>query len=255
MKKTFQVILFILAAIVSTFSLCEETIKIVTEEYPPYSYSENGKITGIATETVEAVLNDLGNETEIKIYPWARAYKMALNEKNVLIFGLNRTQEREDLFKWVGFITSNSLAFFSLQTRSDIGINSLNDAKKYDVGVIIEDSGAQHLLSKGFTRITPVNSDIQNLTKLLIGRIDLWLTDELNGYYVFKKNGHDPNKFIIKYDFQISSGLYMAFSKNTSDELVEEFRESLDNIKENGTYSKIVQKYKYKTWTSHDLVD
>jgi len=244
MKIYFQVILFILTAIASTLTVCEETIKIVTEEYPPYSYSENGKITGVATEIVEAVLNDLGNETRIKIYPWARAYKMALNEKNVLIFGLNRTREREGLFKWVGFITSNNLAFFALQTRNDIGINSLNEAKKYDVGVILEDSGAQYLLSKGFTRIAPVNNDLQNLRKLLMGRIDLWLTDELNGYYVFKKNGQDAKKFIIKYDFQISSGLYIAFSKHTSDELVKAFRESLDTIKQNGTYSKIVQKYK-----------
>jgi len=44
MKIYFQVILFILTAIASTFCVCEETIKIVTEEYPPYSYSENWEV-------------------------------------------------------------------------------------------------------------------------------------------------------------------------------------------------------------------
>lgn len=243
-KKCFQIILCLWMTIASTYSVGGKSIKIVTEEFPPYSYSKNGQLTGVATEVVKAVLKQLKMSDEILVYPWARAYKIALNEKNVLIFGINRTSDRENLFKWVGFIASNNLAFFSLQQRNDIKVNSLNDAKKYEIGLILADFGEQYLLSKHFTHISAVTNDLQNLKKLLNGRIDLWLTDEHNGYYVLKENDQNPKNFKIVYDFKVSSGLYMAFSKKTPDVIVEEFKQALETIKANGTYTKIVQKYK-----------
>lgn len=243
-RNCFQVTLLLSVILMSLLPAYGESITIVTEEFPPYSYSDNGKITGIGTETVFAVLNDLKIKPEIKIYPWARAYKMALSQKNVLIFTISRTQQRENLFKWVGPVAPSSVALFSLQKRDDMTINSLNDAKKYKIGAVREDARTQYLLSKDFTRIDQVTNDTQNLKKLLANRIDLWLVDELTAYYMIKENGYANKIFKKVYGFQISSGAYMAFSKSTSDELVETFRKSLENIKIDGTYAKIVEKYK-----------
>ena len=39
---------------------------------------------------------------QIRLYPWARAYDMALKEPNVLIFLIARTSARETQFKWAG---------------------------------------------------------------------------------------------------------------------------------------------------------
>jgi len=36
--------------------LYSQMLNIVTEEYPPYNYTQNGKVTGVSTEVVEAVL-------------------------------------------------------------------------------------------------------------------------------------------------------------------------------------------------------
>ena len=76
-----------------------EEIKIVTTEFPPYNYEENGKITGLSTKVVRAVLKELGMNSEIKSYPWARAYEMALKQENVLIYSILRISEKENLFK------------------------------------------------------------------------------------------------------------------------------------------------------------
>ncbi len=244
MNSCQKVLLIFLILILSALPVYGEPLEIVTEEYPPYSYSDNGKIVGIATEIVEAVLNDLNIKTKIKIYPWARAYRMAQSKKNVLIFTIERTPARESLFKWVGVLVSSDQALFSLRKRDDIQINSLNDAKTYEIGAVLEDSGTQHLLSEGFTRIQQVSLEIQNLEKLLAKRIDLWLTSELNGYYMIEKNGYDTKNFEKKYAFQISSGAYIAFSKSTSDEVVETFRTALKKIKNTETYTEILKKYK-----------
>ena len=44
----------------------------------------------------------IGSPEPIQVYPWARAYKMALEEENVVLFGMTYTQDRSELFKWVG---------------------------------------------------------------------------------------------------------------------------------------------------------
>ena len=36
-----------------------DTIKILTEEFPPYNFTEQGKLTGFSTEVVEAVLKEI----------------------------------------------------------------------------------------------------------------------------------------------------------------------------------------------------
>ena len=104
-----------LASLTITMSIAAfaEPITIFTEENPPYSYSKNGKVTGIATDIVKSVLSDLKNTSEIKMYPWARAYHRALTESNVLIFGIDRTPEREDLFKWIGYVSRQNRFLFA----------------------------------------------------------------------------------------------------------------------------------------------
>ncbi len=54
-------------------------VRVLTEEFPPYNYTEGGKITGLGTEVVEAVLQQLGLQGQFQSLPWARAYETASN--------------------------------------------------------------------------------------------------------------------------------------------------------------------------------
>lgn len=223
-------------------------IKIVTEEYPPYNYTDNGKITGLSTDVVKAVLKDVGMDVEITVYPWKRAYDMALNEPNVLIYSIGRNAQRENLFKWVGVIAPYKVYFFALKERADISIKSLDDAKKYKIGTTIDDAREQYLLSKGFEKgaqIEEVGTNDLNVRKLFGKRIDLVPMPELLGYDLTKRSGFDPSQLIKVFELsEISSeGLYFAFSKDTSDEVLNKFRQALDKIKSDGTYDKIQAGY------------
>ncbi len=46
------------------------------------------------------------------------------------------------------------------------------------------------------------------------------------------------------YEFQIGLGGFMAFSNSTSDELVEKFRNALEQVKKDGTYERILKSYR-----------
>jgi polar amino acid transport system substrate-binding protein len=58
-----------------------QDIMIVTEEFPPYNYSDNGRAQGLSSEVVQAVLAQAGLAAEFLFLPWARAYLTAQNTK------------------------------------------------------------------------------------------------------------------------------------------------------------------------------
>ena len=119
-------------------------LKVVTEDFPPFNYKERDKITGMSTEVVQEVLKEVGIKTKIEVYPWVRSYKMALNNKNILIYSIARTKHREKLFKWIGNISPYNVYIYKLKSRDDIKFDSLESAKKYIFGGVKEDVKQQH---------------------------------------------------------------------------------------------------------------
>lgn len=241
--------LFLLLLVMGTFySAHAQEITIVTENYPPYHYEKNGIVVGQGTETLQAVLNVLNIKAHIMIYPWARAYKMALNNRNTLIYGIARTPQRENLFKWIGVSSPVRYCLFALTSRNDIYVDTLEDAKQYIIGTVRDDIIELYLMEKGFEKkkhIDPNSSYEANLKKLIHRRVDLWAVVDLTAHYLVQSNQYPKNIIKEVYCLQEISteGAYMAFSKNTPDALVDQFREALKKIKEDGTYDKILAKY------------
>ena len=227
--------------------LSAEELLIVTEELAPYNYKFNGKVTGASTEVVQAVLNELGMESSIRVYSWARAYQIALKQPDVLIYSISRTSHREELFHWVGEVAPQDTYLFKLASRPEIELKTLEDAKRYRVGTWREDVSDQYLLSQGFVRKKQLDNSgtpKQNILKLLKQRLDLTADTEFSFYYKVKQLGHDPALFAKALKLEaISTPLYMAFSRQTPIERVEQFRRALETIKQRGIYGKILGRY------------
>jgi len=244
-----RITLFILALCLLLTTLQAEKITIVTEEYPPYNYLYENKITGMSAEVVLLVTKEANVEYTHDIYPWARAYQMAQRDSNTLIHSIGRTTKRENIFQWIGVIAPAQFCVISLKSRNDIQIKSLNDLKKYKIGTIRDDIQEKYLISKGFKKnkqIITVNQQQQNFDLLLKERIDLWASVELTASYIAKENHYVYDKLLErKFCFENLSneGTYMAFSKNTSPHIIKTFKKALLKIKENGTYDKILKKY------------
>lgn len=226
-----------------------DEIRIVTEELPPYNMTLDGKLTGLSTEVVRAVLKEIGVQASIQSMPWARAYDIALNTENVLIYSITRTAQREHLFKWVGVVAPVD---WYLYARPDSGItlSELDDARRYQIATVKEDAGEQYLLSKDFVvgkNLQSNNKYAYNYEKFKLGRVDLWISIELNARYLIRQAGDDPEKVAVPVlklpDLGEGVGLHMAFSPQTSDAVVERFRKGLETIRSNGTYDAIAKRW------------
>ena len=244
-----RITLIIISLYIFSISLQAQNITIVTEDYPPYNYLHDEKITGMSTEVVLAVVNEANVSYTHDIYPWARAYQMAKINKNTLIHSIGRTAKREKLFQWIGVIAPTQFCVISLKKREDIQINSLNDLKQYQIGTIRDDIQEKYLLGMGFKKgkqIVSVSRHKQNFDLLLKGRIDLWASVELTASHIARQNDLIPDEILKrKFCFEDLSteGVYMAFSKNTAPSLIKEFKQALIKIKQNGVYDAILKKY------------
>jgi polar amino acid transport system substrate-binding protein len=242
-------LMFAVLACVALRAVADEPLRIVTEELPPYNMTEDGRLTGMSTEVVQAVLKAIDMQADIQSMPWARAYDIALNNENVLIYSITRTAEREKLFKWVGVVAPMHWYLYA-KPDSGIRLTSLEDARQFQIATLKQDAGEQYLLANGFKlgqNLQSNNKYIYNYEKFKLGRVDLWISIEANALYLARQAGDKPDEVMMQVlslpDLGANGGLNMAFSRQTPDALVERFRQGLASIQRDGSYARIAKKW------------
>ncbi|MFY7866360.1 substrate-binding periplasmic protein [Roseateles sp.] len=228
-------------------SMAVPSLRILTEEAPPFNYSENGIAQGLCTELVQAVLRELQISAPIEFLPWARAYDVAQHSGNVLIYSIARTEQREHLFKWVGLLTQTEYSLFALAKRA-LKLNQLSDALQLQTATVNADVAEQFLEERGFVRGRHLQSGSRNelnLEKLRLGRVDLWITADVMARYLARQTGQDFNRLLVKALAlpELNVSYYMAFGPATPDERVALFRRGLEAIKKSGQYELIRRKW------------
>lgn len=215
-------------------------VRVVTEE-TAYSYLRDGKVSGPATEVVEATLQRAGlDDYQIGLYPWARAYDMALQEPDVLVYLIARTSEREALFRWVGEIMRIDYHFYKLREREDIDVPDLEAAKAYRVGVLRDDVRHQYLQARGFDKIVVTAHNSDNFKRLLNGQVDLVPMPEQDMIALCKEAGLDPNEVERTLTPNSSTQLYMAFSRTTDDATVLRMQAAFEHLQAEGTVARLM---------------
>ncbi len=219
-----------------------QSIKGVTED-TSYSYLQNGKVAGPASEVAEATLKRAGlNDYRLALYPWARAYDIAQQEPNVLIYLIARTPAREPLFKWVGEIMRSEYHFYKLRERKDIAVSDLQAAKNYSVGVLRDDVRHQYLLGQGFTKLVVSAKNADNFRKLLNQQVQLVPMPERDAVLLCEEAKVDFARLEQVYTLDgLTTGLYMAYSRSTSDDIVARTRAAFDSLKAEGVVAKLMK--------------
>jgi len=221
---------------------------IVTEEWEPYNFKKDGIVQGISTDMLVLMLKKIGatqGRKDIMLIPWARGYNMLQNKPGTILFTTTRTEDRENMFKWVGPIFEIELNLYALKKRH-IKIDSVADIKKYRIGTQREDVVESLLAKKTGMKVTEferVAASILNIKKLHAGRIDLVPQCKETTMIKCKEAGIDPNELEPVYTLDKKSNYY-AFHKDTSDAVINLFQSSFDELKTEGKLAEIFRKYK-----------
>ncbi|MCJ8320586.1 MAG: transporter substrate-binding domain-containing protein [Colwellia sp.] len=242
--------LFTTTLLFASFSYAKKPIQLtfVTENLPPFQMIKEQKITGFATEILNAALTYTPYQVHFKLYPWSRSFNLAQKKENTCIYSISRTAEREDKFQWTQVIATTNANFIGLKSNKHIKINKLEDAKNYITAVIKDDYTHQLLLNNGFKEFKDfyIVNNPDSLLKLLIERenIDLILVDLLTISYRANSSGIDPELFTSFIQLNTKPlDFYLACSNNTPVEIVDNLSYAIDKIKATGEYQQIINKW------------
>lgn len=209
----------------------QNTIQVYTESTPFTLPNREIEHRGEATTFVEQVLNNAEVAYDISYVPWKRSYQYGLANKDILIYPIARTQQREKEFIWVGKIIPVNYFLFRLRRRSDIKLQTIEQAKSYSIGVVNHHAHHEYLESEGFSNFEPVNNSAQNLQKLLLGRIDLFPMSSGGLEPLCDQLKIDCNQIVPAIALEnFSDGLYMAFSKHSNRQVVDRIKKSYQQL-------------------------
>lgn len=227
-------------------------LRLLTGNYPPYEYLEDGQVKGLSVELLEEAFRRCHRDITIEILPWARALAEAQAGRADAVFSALKTPEREAAlaFSREPLVTLNS----SLFARRDKTIRyrgELSELSGYTIGILNgTSSGAAFdgaVRSRLLSHVDSANDTETNIRKLLAGRIDLMASDRYVAIYYLRKNGQAGQEQLVELAPPLQRSLgYLAFSRKPQLAGVrEEVDAALAAMKKDGTYQRIVERYAY----------
>jgi polar amino acid transport system substrate-binding protein len=254
--KLFRLLILLgLTWIQQTYAASKQTINIVTDDYCPYVCFE-GDQPGISVEILNEIFKRRGMETKLFPVGWARALKMA-EENKVDIIAAISTYE----LKNVGWSPTQSMgpkftASFFVSGKKDWRYRSIADLKGMKVGII-----------KGYVYPEPLESylrkpenspfvveiggvdAIPRLVKMLSsGRIDTLPLSRPVFYYAVRgspdKNLYrEAGDLILPENPSICAGVRPGLKLKGINDPVAFINESMLALKNDGTYERILKSY------------
>jgi polar amino acid transport system substrate-binding protein len=223
----------------------EQKLSIVTEEWAPYNYSEDGAIKGFSVEIVRAMAQALNADIDIRMLPTMRAKASLEGNKRTMLITMLRTPERETKYKWIGPLGDSSIYFYK-RKGDPLAVATLEDTK--NVRAICTRQGAfttSRLQAAGFTNLETGASDGNAVYKMLIfGRCDLAVSDSPLGVVHLLKQMNYPLDAVVQTPVKlIASPIYIACSKDISDTEIARWQAALDKLKSSGVFQAIQKKY------------
>ena len=210
-------------------------LQVVTEEWPPYNYTnQKGQVVGRATSQVVRLLNAAKIDFDLLSYPWSRSMQQAKNNPNTMIYSIFQTAERLNDFVWLcPLIESPKMHLFRLQARQDLQLASIEQLAGQSVAVIKDDFADQLFKQRGSSldvHIDNLSSGHVNFKKLMAGRIDFMVSSEFTMLEHLKRNDLDEHLVVAQIPIitAVKEPLCMAFNKQTDPLIIAKIAEEMD---------------------------
>jgi polar amino acid transport system substrate-binding protein len=247
MKKIYLVL-----CVTIVFLVCASThttaLEVVTLQYPPYEFLEDGEVKGVAVEIVQEVFKRMKVPIKITLYPWDQSLAMIQKGEADAIFTLFKTPEREAFADYSHEVLMPQVVSLFVTKDSHIVFDGdLNKLSRYTFGVVRTVSYGSifdDAVKNGVIRISEASeTGEENMKKLLQGSFDILVSNRYGALDIVKRmNNMDQVQELIPAIQSVPS--YIAFSKKRSlTSLRDECDSILRNMKDDGTYESIITSY------------
>ncbi|GED33754.1 ABC transporter substrate-binding protein [Brevibacillus centrosporus] len=207
--------------------------------YKPFSFKENGNLTGFDVEIGQALAEKMGMNAVPITNPFETIIQGLDSKKYDSIIGsLTVTEERQKAVSFTNaYYRSGSQIFVQ---EGNTTIKSKEDLKGKKIGVVKASNyldWAKKLTDED--KITTYDSDITALLDLPTGRLDAVITDQVVGLRFIKEGGGK----VMDVGEPLSFDEQAIAVRKGDQESVDRINKALDEIIKDGTYEKISQKW------------
>ncbi|MEV6773041.1 transporter substrate-binding domain-containing protein [Nocardia sp. NPDC051030] len=214
-------------------------LKVGTEgTYSPFSYQENGSLTGYDIDVVKAVADKLGRKVEFVQTPWDAIFA-GLESKRFDLVANQVTISPERAQKYSlsqPYTTSDGVIVAKADNN---GIHALTDLNGKTCAQSTTSNWSKVASGAG-CKVEGVEGFVQAVQLLKNGRVDATVNDTLAVAEYTKKTG-DTSIHVAGKTGETSKQGFAA--RKDSAELIDKINTALDQLRSDGTLAKISEKY------------
>lgn len=225
------------------------TVRIAGDNhFPPYEFvNDKGIYRGFNVDIMNAIAIEMGIDIELIPMTWQDAI-IALNNKQVdAIQGMTYSKERsKDYIFSKPLIQNTQRIFVRNDNKYVVTLNDLSNKKvSFQKGDVVES-----IIKQSECLPVPVKNQKQAIDLLLNDQVEAFVGNQLTGTYYLQSQGI-TDKIKIVGD-SIFDQNYCIVTLKSNPEIYQLLNEGLIQIKKNGTYKKIYEKWFGKELLTHD---
>ena len=222
-----------------------EPLKAVgSQNYPPYTFLEDGFPKGITVDLVQALAHVMDREIRIELMPWSLAQERVLQGHADFILDLTISEARKK--KWDFTLPTMTRSFGFFVRSEDSAIQGIPDLSGKQVGVLSGGFVSEFLDEEKTLNLVPMATPQSGLERLQRKSLDAMATDiGIAGYYLRKH--HIRGVSLAGKPFATVDAAF-ALRKGNQD-LVEELNRALQILQQQGTTEKI-----RNSWENEEVV-
>lgn len=228
--------------------------------YPPYTYVERGKLTGLYTQIVQRALQEMPQyRAELRAVPWQRGISLLQAGKIFAMYPPYAMRaERPDLVYSVPLMTEHVVVFCHSGVAAKRRLARWPDDYRglrigLNTGFLVGDAGFIATRQAGGFVMDTATGTRSNLLKLMRGRIDCYINDRLSTQWQWKR---------LQQEGQIGAGMlamqekmqladqpvYLAFSRKYGqadpyrDDFMRQFNAAVLRLQHTGEAQRMAEK-------------
>ena len=224
-----------------------DRLTFYTEDFPPYQMRQQGRLTGMFVEVVREMFahaDTVKTVADVRVVPWPRGYRTVRHQPNTVLFGTARTEQREDLFHWVGPAVPSHQGVFARRPVAAT-VDEARDLNGRLTGTIRDDVADQLLRARGVSdSAIETFADQDDLVEVLTsGRLDYWAYNVQVGRHILRQHGV-AGEYAVVHILRRGHN-YLAVNPDSDPKAVRALRRALAEVKDTPAYERILNRYRH----------
>ncbi|MFE8070905.1 transporter substrate-binding domain-containing protein [Marinobacteraceae bacterium S3BR75-40.1] len=232
----------LLLILLLSLTAAADTITAAGDPWPPFLDPDHPQ-QGVAIAIAREAFKTQGHDLEFTFVPWARAIDGVKNADYDALIGTWWTEERTAFLEYSDDYLTNQIKFIK-RKDDDFEFDGLKSLKGKTVGTVRGYGYGDDFANADYFSRAPAARLLTNIRKLIAGRLDLTLEDELVARSLIAKEAPElldkiafTNNPLSAQTLHVTSGLKNPRHKM----IIEAFNKGLKEIKANGTFERILE--------------